>query len=92
MPSQNMLPKGQRHHTVRPEYVATRGVEPEPPPVIPVVGRRVLGGRRDPILARPEPDDLSATSRMVGTVGSVDCAVGRWAFVWSVPVVLRPLW
>jgi 23S rRNA pseudouridine1911/1915/1917 synthase len=37
MPSQNMLPKGQRHHTVRPEYVATRGVEPEPPPVIPVL-------------------------------------------------------
>ena len=28
MPSKNMLPKGQRHHTVRPEYVATRGAEP----------------------------------------------------------------
>src|ERR1700722_17051959 len=37
MPSQNMLPKGQRHHSVRAEYVATRGVEPEPPPVVPVL-------------------------------------------------------
>ena len=27
MPSKNMLPKGQRHHTVRPQYVATRGVD-----------------------------------------------------------------
>jgi 23S rRNA pseudouridine1911/1915/1917 synthase len=32
-----MLPKGQRHHSVRPGYVATRGVEPEPPPVVPVL-------------------------------------------------------
>ena len=37
MPSQNMLPKGQRHHTVRPAYVATRGVEPELPPIIPIL-------------------------------------------------------
>ncbi len=37
MPSKNMLPKGQRHHTVRPEYVATRGVEPEMPLVVPVL-------------------------------------------------------
>lgn len=36
MPSKNMIPKGQRHHTVRPLYVATRGVEePEPIPVPP---------------------------------------------------------
>jgi 23S rRNA pseudouridine1911/1915/1917 synthase len=34
MPSKNMLPKGQRRRTVRPEYVATRGVdEPTPLPV-----------------------------------------------------------
>jgi 23S rRNA pseudouridine1911/1915/1917 synthase len=32
MPSKNMLPKGQRHHSVRAEYRATRGVEPVPPP------------------------------------------------------------
>jgi len=37
MPSQNMLPKGQRRRTVRPEYVATRGVEPELPPIIPTL-------------------------------------------------------
>jgi 23S rRNA pseudouridine1911/1915/1917 synthase len=38
MPSKNMLPKGQRRHTVRPEYVATRGAEeaaaPLPVPVL----------------------------------------------------------
>ena len=37
MPSKNMLPKGQRHHTVRPQYVATRGVEPELPLEVPVL-------------------------------------------------------
>src|SRR3984885_4734582 len=38
MPSKNMLPKGQRRRTVRPEYVATRGIdEAAPPPSVPVV-------------------------------------------------------
>jgi 23S rRNA pseudouridine1911/1915/1917 synthase len=37
MPSKNMLPKGQRRRTVRPEYVATRGVEEELPPPVPVL-------------------------------------------------------
>jgi 23S rRNA pseudouridine1911/1915/1917 synthase len=37
MPSQNMLPKGQRRRSVRPEYVATRGVEPEIAPPVPVL-------------------------------------------------------
>ncbi|HMG03312.1 MAG TPA: RluA family pseudouridine synthase [Edaphobacter sp.] len=37
MPSKNMLPKGQRRRTVKPEYRATRGVEPAAPPVIPVL-------------------------------------------------------
>jgi 23S rRNA pseudouridine1911/1915/1917 synthase len=37
MPSKNMLPKGHRHRSVRAEYVATRGVEPELPPVVPVL-------------------------------------------------------
>jgi 23S rRNA pseudouridine1911/1915/1917 synthase len=32
-----MLPKGQRHHSVRAQYVATRGVEPELPPIIPTL-------------------------------------------------------
>ncbi len=37
MPSKNMLPKGQRHHSVRQEYRATRGVEPEPDLPVPVL-------------------------------------------------------
>lgn len=37
MPSKNMLPKGQRHRSVRKEYVATRGVEPEQPVPVPVL-------------------------------------------------------
>jgi len=37
MPSKNMLPKGQRRRTVRPEYVATRGVEETTPPPVPVL-------------------------------------------------------
>lgn len=37
MPSKNMLPKGQRRHTVKPEYRAQRDAEPEAPPVIPVL-------------------------------------------------------
>jgi 23S rRNA pseudouridine1911/1915/1917 synthase len=37
MPSKNMLPKGQRHRSVRAQYVATRGVEPELPPIVPVL-------------------------------------------------------
>ena len=37
MPSKNMLPKGQRRRTVKPEYRATRGVEEIPPPPVPVI-------------------------------------------------------
>jgi 23S rRNA pseudouridine1911/1915/1917 synthase len=37
MPSKNMLPKGQRRRTVKPEYRATRGVEETAPPSVPVI-------------------------------------------------------
>jgi 23S rRNA pseudouridine1911/1915/1917 synthase len=37
MPSKNMLPKGQRHHSVRAEYRATRGVEEAPETIVPVL-------------------------------------------------------
>ncbi len=37
MPSKNMLPKGQRHRSVRAEYRATRGVDVAAAPVIPVL-------------------------------------------------------
>ena len=37
MPSKNMLPKGQRRHTVKHEYRATRGIEPPSPAAIPTI-------------------------------------------------------
>ena len=37
MPSKNMLPKGHRRQSVRAEYRATRGVEPEPAAPVPVL-------------------------------------------------------
>ena len=37
MPSKNMLPKGQRRRTVKPEYRATRGVEETLPPPVPLI-------------------------------------------------------
>ncbi|NYF92272.1 RluA family pseudouridine synthase [Tunturiibacter empetritectus] len=37
MPSKNMLPKGQRRRTVKPEYRATRGVEETAPPPVSVL-------------------------------------------------------
>ncbi len=37
MPSKNMLPKGQRHRSVRAEYVKTRGVEEPAAPVVPLL-------------------------------------------------------
>jgi 23S rRNA pseudouridine1911/1915/1917 synthase len=37
MPSKNMLPKGQRRQSVRKEYRATRGAEPAPDVVVPVL-------------------------------------------------------
>jgi 23S rRNA pseudouridine1911/1915/1917 synthase len=48
MPSKNMLPKGQRRRTVKPEYRATRGVEPELPPPVPVIDFDVLEEDTDP--------------------------------------------
>jgi 23S rRNA pseudouridine1911/1915/1917 synthase len=42
-----MLPKGQRRHTVKPEYRATRGVEKLPPPPVPVIDFDELGEDSD---------------------------------------------
>ena len=58
MPSQNMLPKGQRHHTVRPAYVATRGVEPELPPIIPILELEEAEGDLRTFTAPPEAAGL----------------------------------
>ena len=57
MPSKNMLPKGQRHHSVRAEYVAQRGVEPEMPVPVPVVEFDDDG---DEAAVRSFPADASA--------------------------------
>ncbi len=53
MPSKNMLPKGQRRRTVRPEYVATRGVEEPLPPPVPIIDFDEL---------EEDPDAANATS------------------------------
>jgi 23S rRNA pseudouridine1911/1915/1917 synthase len=37
MPSKHMLPKGKRRQTVKPQYRATRGIEPAAAPVIPTI-------------------------------------------------------
>ena len=81
-----MIPKGQRHHTVRPEYVATRGVEPEPPPVVPPAefdedaedGLRTFtadasaaGLRLDAYLAQSLPDLSRARVQMLIEAGQV---------------------
>ncbi len=58
MPSQNMLPKGQRHHTVRPAYVATRGVEPDLPPIIPILDLEESAGDIRTFTAPPESAGL----------------------------------
>ena len=52
-----MIPKGQRHHTVRPQYVATRGVEPAEPLPVPVLE---FEGEADPDGIRTFVADASA--------------------------------
>ena len=82
-----MLPKGQRHHTVRPEYVATRGIEPEPTPEVPVLDfeddvdhatRRTFpadaaaaGLRLDQYLAQALPDISRARVQLLIDAGQV---------------------
>lgn len=53
MPSQNMLPKGKRRQTVRPQYVATRGVTPDADPSVPPVELGLAGETRT-VIAPPE--------------------------------------
>ncbi len=62
MPSKNMIPKGQRHHTVRPQYVAERFADPVEPVVVPVVEFEDDG--EDAI--RSFPADVSAAGMRVG--------------------------
>ena len=87
MPSKNMLPKGHRHRSVRPEYVATRGVEPEAPLPIPVLefdddgddttvrsfaaDPAAAGLRVDAYLAQALPDVSRARVQMLIDAGQV---------------------
>jgi len=57
MPSKNMLPKGQRRRTVKPEYRATRGVEETLPPPVPVIDFDDLKAELE-----EEPDATNATN------------------------------
>ncbi len=86
MPSQNMLPKGKRRRTVRPEYVATRGLEPALDPTIPLMDlglgapgeiRRFIapaearGKRLDFYLAQAIPDISRARVQLLIEHGQV---------------------
>ena len=87
MPSSNMLPKGHRRRSVRPEYVATRGVEPETPLPVPVVefeddgdvdavrtfvaDESAAGLRVDAYLAQALPDTSRARVQMMIEAGQV---------------------
>jgi 23S rRNA pseudouridine1911/1915/1917 synthase len=64
MPSKNMLPKGQRRRTVRPEYVATRGVEETLPPPVPVIDFDELEEDSDTSLRTFTADPAAANLRL----------------------------
>ncbi|QNI37721.1 RluA family pseudouridine synthase [Edaphobacter albus] len=86
MPSKHMLPKGKRRQTVKPEYRATRGLEPLPQPVIPVLemeeeaedrlhsfsaASEAAGLRLDQYLAQTIPDISRARVQMLIEHGQV---------------------
>ena len=87
MPSKHMLPKGKRRHTVKPEYRATRDVEPVAPPVIPTVdldeeiaedgvrtftaAAEAAGLRLDQYLAQAIPDVSRARMQLLIESGQV---------------------
>ena len=87
MPSKNMLPKGHRHRSVRAEYVATRGMEPEMPAIVPVLAfedddgpdtlrefaadASAAGLRVDAYLAQALPDVSRARVQMLIDAGQI---------------------
>ena len=87
MPSKNMLPKGHRHRSVRAEYVATRGVEPPEPAIVPVLefdddaddtnlrtfaaDPAAAGLRLDQYLAQAMPDISRARVQLLIDAGQV---------------------
>lgn len=80
-----MLPKGKRRQTVKHEYRATRGVEPPPPPVIPILeiedeeepihaftaAPEATGLRLDQYLAQAIPDISRARVQLLIEHGQV---------------------
>jgi 23S rRNA pseudouridine1911/1915/1917 synthase len=64
MPSKNMLPKGQRRRTVKPEYRAARGVDEPTPPPIPVVDFDELEEDADAAIRTFTADPAAANLRL----------------------------
>ena len=63
MPSKHMLPKGQRRHSVRAEYRATRGVEDTAPIPIPVLDLEDLDPEED-LGHHPEASENSSADKI----------------------------
>jgi 23S rRNA pseudouridine1911/1915/1917 synthase len=64
MPSKNMLPKGQRRRTVRPEYVATRGVDEPTPLPVPIIEFDELEEDADAAIRTFTADPAAANLRL----------------------------
>jgi 23S rRNA pseudouridine1911/1915/1917 synthase len=64
MPSKNMLPKGQRRRTVRPQYVATRGVDEAAPLPVPLVEFDELEEDADAAIRTFTADPAAANLRL----------------------------
>jgi 23S rRNA pseudouridine1911/1915/1917 synthase len=64
MPSKNMLPKGQRRRTVRPEYVATRGIDEPAPLPVPLVEFDELEEDADAAIRTFTADPAAANLRL----------------------------
>jgi 23S rRNA pseudouridine1911/1915/1917 synthase len=64
MPSKNMLPKGQRRRTVRPEYVATRGVDEAAPLPVPLIEFDELEEDADAAIRTFTADPAAANLRL----------------------------
>jgi 23S rRNA pseudouridine1911/1915/1917 synthase len=64
MPSKNMLPKGQRRRTVRPDYVATRGVDEAAPLPVPLIEFDELEEDADAAIRTFTADPAAANLRL----------------------------
>lgn len=75
MPSKHMLPKGKRRQTVKPEYRATRGIEPPSLPVIPVLEiEEETEDRLHAFTAAPEAAGLRLDQYLAQTIPDISRA------------------